>query len=358
MDTDTDAGRLVARILGSVAQGEAERKSRRQVDAQAQAAAAGRRVGGRRPFGYTQDGMQVRPGEVAAIRDGYTALLAGVPLAAIARDWNARGHLRPQAGTPWGQGPVRDVLRNARNAGLRRYLSAADRAKPGRSKPDEGIIGPAAWPAIVAEETWRAAIALLADPDRRSGTPGARQLLTGLARCSLCDESVHGGGASHKQPIYRCRSGKHINRIAAPVDDYVSRVVVARLRRADARELLTADDAPDLRALRDEAAALRTRLDTVAREFADDDTLTPRQLRSITARLRARLAEVEAAQTDAGRVNVLGPLLGAADPQRVWDDLDADRRRTVIDALMVVRLLPPGRGVRGLNPDTVEIAWK
>jgi len=134
--------------------------------------------------------------------------------------------------------------------------------------------------------------------------------------------------------------------------------VVARLRRADARELLTADDAPDLRALRDEAAALRTRLDTVAREFADDDTFTPRQLRSITARLRARLAEVEAAQTDAGRVSVLGPLLGAADPQRVWDDLDADRRRTVIDALMVVRLLPPGRGVRGLNPDTVEIAWK
>jgi len=56
------------------------------------------------------------------------------------------------------------------------------------------------------------------------------------------------------------------------VDDFVARLVIARLRRDDARELLTAPDAsrPDVPALRGEAMALRARIDAAASEFADD----------------------------------------------------------------------------------------
>ena len=364
VDTDTDAGRLVARILGSVAQGEAERKSRRQADAQAQAAGQGRRVGGRRPFGYEPDGMTVVPAEADAIRDGYRALLAGMPLAAIARDWNSRGLVRPQTGEPFGHGAVRMVLCNARNAALRRYVSNAERATLGRRRPDEGIAAAAAWPALVGEETWRAAVALLTDPARhRGGSVGARQLLTGLARCGVpgCEEYVHGGGATHHRPIYRCRSGRHVSRLAEPVDDFVARLVIARLCRDDARELLTAPDSsrPDVPALRGEAMALRARIDAVAGEFADDDTVTVAQLRTITGRLRGRLADVEAALADAGRVNVLGPLLEAEDPAVAWSAMDTDRRRGVVDTLFSeVRLLLPGRGVRTFRPETVQVSWR
>lgn len=379
IDSGTDAGRLVSRLLAAVAQGEVERKSRRQIDAQAQAAAQGRRVGGRRPFGYEQDGMAIRPDEARAIRRAYTDLLAGVPLAAIARDWNAAGLRSGQTrwspgrkGEPseWTPDTVRRVLRNARNAGLRRYVPTADRrARRHRVRPDEGIVGKAEWPAIVPEETWLAAVALLADPTRRTGGGADRQLLTGLARCGTpverngqmvpCGEYVHGGGASHKKPIYRCKSGKHVNRVAAPVDEYVSKIVVARLRREDARDLLLADDdRPDLPVLRAEAMALRSRLDSVMAEFADDDTMTPAQLRKVTKRIKERLAEVETAMADAGRVDVLGPLVHAEDPQIVWDGMDVDRRRGVIETLMEVRLHPPGRGVRTFRPETVEIDWK
>jgi site-specific DNA recombinase len=361
VDTGTDAGRLVARILGSVAQGEAERKSRRQTDAQAQAAAQGRRVGGRRPFGYEQDGCTIVPEEAAAIRDGYADLLSGLPLAAIARDWNARGLARPQTLAPWGHDSVALVLRNARHAGLRRYIPAAERAKPGRRRPDEGIVGPASWPALVGEETWRAAVDLLGDPSRRRGTPGARQLLTGLARCGVCGELVHGGGASHGKPIYRCRSGRHVSRLAAPVDEYIGALVIARLSRADARDLLTAPDIarPDVPALREEAMALRARLDTVAAEFADDPAITPGQLRTITTRLRDRLAEVETELADAGRVDTLSPLLDADEPGKAWDAMGTERRRAVIDTLFTeVRLLLPGRGTRTFRPETVEVHWR
>ncbi len=66
---------------------------------------------------------------------------------------------------------------------------------------------------------------------------------------------------------------------------------------------------------------------------------------------------MESALADAGRVSVLGPLLDATDVQEVWDGLDPDRRRAVIDTLIVVRLDSPGRGVRTFNPETVALAW-
>ena len=57
VDLSTDAGRLVGRILASVARGEVERKGARQKRAQQQAAQQGRPAGGRRAFGYGADGM-------------------------------------------------------------------------------------------------------------------------------------------------------------------------------------------------------------------------------------------------------------------------------------------------------------
>jgi len=72
----------------------------------------------------------------------------------------------------------------------------------------------------------------------------------------------------------------------------------------------------------------------------------------------ARLGEIEQLMADAGRVDVLGPLVGAADVAAVWTDLPLDRRRAVVDALMVVWLHAVGRGVRTFRPSTVEIVWQ
>ena len=68
VDTSTDGGRLVARILSSVAQGEVERKGARQRSAAVQAAKQGRWVGGRRAFGYEADGVTIREDEAALIK--------------------------------------------------------------------------------------------------------------------------------------------------------------------------------------------------------------------------------------------------------------------------------------------------
>jgi site-specific DNA recombinase len=357
LDFTSAAGRFVADALGSVARLEIEMKSDRQRRAQLQAAEAGQRVGGRRPFGYEPDGMTVRGLEARAIKAGYTAVLAGEPIAEVAREWNARGLTTGQTGwkgerkgvpSPHTPSSVRDVLRNPRNAGLRAHRGE--------------ILGPASWPAIVDESTWRAVVDLLADPRRRTGgnpSPSARALLTGTAVCGVCGSTVHAGGTTRPGVRnYRCSGALgHVGRAAAPVDEFVGALMVARLSQPDARELFVHVDHPDIDALRSEATALRVRLDTLAVEFADG-ALTPSQLRAATGRMRSQLAEIEARMADAGRVGALAPLVLADDVQVAWDGLSTARQRSVIDLLARVVLHPVGRGTRTFRPETVGIEWR
>lgn len=355
LDMTTPAGRMTADILAAVARNEIEQKSDRHRRANAQAARQGRRVGGRRPFGYELDGVTARDAEFRAVRDGYEAVLAGVPLAAIAREWNARGFTTGQGkrgqkftegqpGNPWRPDSVRTVLLNPRYCGKRAL--------------NGDIITDAVWPAPVTEDTWEAVRATLTDPARRSApTGGARALLTGIARCGVCGATVHAGGSNRPgDRMYRCSATLgHVGRRARPVDEYVGDVIVARLSRPDAAELLVDDDRPDVDALRVEAHALRARLTDAAAMFADG-IITREQLRTTTERARGRLEDIDTAMADAGRVNILAPLVGADDVQAAWDGLDVDRQRAVVALLVDVVVHPAGKGTR--NPEKLRATVK
>ncbi|HSL06612.1 MAG TPA: recombinase family protein [Pseudonocardiaceae bacterium] len=188
LDLSTDMGRLVGRILASVARGEVERKRARQRRAYQQAAEIGEPPGGPVPFGFQPDRITHDTAQAEAIRDAYSALLAGGTLAGIARRWNAAGltsgRIRTGRGrvgqsSEWCAETVRAVLLKPRNAGVRAYNGE--------------IIGPARWEPIVGEETWRAAVALLSDPSRRQAPPSARRLLSGIAICGVCQGPVCAG---------------------------------------------------------------------------------------------------------------------------------------------------------------------
>lgn len=354
LDFQTAAGRYVADSLGSVARLEIEMKSDRQKAAQVQAAKSGKRVGGRRPFGYDADGKTVRDDEAAAIKAGYTAFLAGVPISEIARTWNAAGfttgqarHKGPNKGepSPWQRYSVRMVLSNPRYMGQRAYNGE--------------IVSEAEWPAIVEESTWRAVEAVLKHPDRAAAPKAGRYLLSGLAFCGVCGAKIHAGGAARRGTrAYRCSgSTGHFARMAEPVENYVRDMVVGILSRDDARNLLHDDKRPDVDALRVEALGIRERMDGLAVEFADG-ALTASQIRTATERLRARLLAVEGQMADAGRVDKLGPLIAASDVRAAWDELSLSRQRAVVDLLMKVTVMPPGRGTRNFNPDTVLLEPK
>ena len=264
----------------------------------------------------------------------------------VARRWGAQR---------WLAGTVRQVLLNPRNAALSTYQGE--------------VVGPGRWAAVVPEPTWRAVHALLTDSSRRT-LKGGRTLLGGLARCR-CGTAAFAGRNSRGTSVYRCLAlqradgggggGGHISRKAEPVEDFVADLVIARLARSDAVDLLRDDTriGPDVEQLRSEARALRARLEEIAAEFADG-SIPASMVRTMTTRTTDRLAAVESLLADAGRVSVLAPLVGAADVREVWDGLDLDRRRSVIDLLMTITLHSPGMGAhaRRFDPDTVEITWR
>lgn len=382
LDLSTAAGRLTASILIAAARHEIEQKSERQQRAALQAAQQGRRIGGRRPFGYEADGTVVREPEAAALREAYGSVLAGVTLAGVARDWNARGLFTPQAGyahgcqgtcddhvrpracpqhilsdepSRWTAQTVRPVLLNPRYAGLRAR---------GRGK-EQQIMSVAQWPAIVAESTWRAGVAVISDPARAKVARGGQQLLSGVGRCGIpgCGATVHGGAAPARRGrsgwrTYRCRAAYgHVGRSAEPVEEYVAAVVIERLSRPDAQDLLLDRGRTDVDKLRGEALALRQRRRGLVSLVADG-SFTEDEVRENAAQLAEQIATIEAQLTDAGRVDILGPLIKSPDVAAAWDQLSVDRRRAVIDTLMVVTVHPPGRGTRTFRPETVGIKWR
>ncbi|BBY43255.1 recombinase family protein [Mycolicibacterium celeriflavum] len=353
VDTSTDAGRLVARILSSVAQGEVERKGARQRSAVQQAAEQGRWVGGRRAFGYEPDGVTVRENEAALIRQGYAAVLAGDSLAEIARCWDAAGFITTQGG-PWQRQAVKDVLTNPRNAGMRRHRPQEDR-RAIRQNPELGITGRAKWPAIVDETTWRAAVRILCDPSRRRPN-GAKRLLTGVAVCGVCEAPVHGGAAARPgTATYRCTSGRHVSRMADPVDEYVTEVTLDRLTQPDAAQLWTPELA-DAKALMAEADTLRRRRSDIDQDYADG-ILSPARFRAMNGRVASRLADVEAQIATAGQSSPLA-IVAAENVRATWATLSNAQRRGIIASLMTPVLHLPGRGTRTFRPETVEIRWR
>jgi site-specific DNA recombinase len=342
LDMSTPAGRLTADLLAAVARSEIETKSDRQKRAHQQAAEQGRRVTGRRPFGYTADGMAFKEPEAQAVRDAYQWLLDGVSLGQIAHRWNDAGLYTPQGSHLWTGSTVGTCLRKPRNTALRVH-------------DDETY--EAVWPALVDRETWHAALAIMKDPNRLS-IRGDQKLLTGVALCGVCAGPVHAGG-NKGYPVYRCATSTgHFSRKAEPIDKYISDVMAARLSRPDAADLfIPPETGPNKSELVRDADRIRRKLDGLAALY-EEGILTAKGVRQSSERLKTHLADVDAKLAEVNGIpKAVRTIVKAADVKAAWESLDVADRREIIRALATIFLLPPGRGASKFNPETVRLEW-
>jgi DNA invertase Pin-like site-specific DNA recombinase len=342
-----DAEITMARIGVAVANKASRDTSRRVREATADRAAKGLNHGGKRCFGYTSDGYQLVDAEAAEVRAIYDRFLAGVPLGAITRDLNQRG-VPTITGKPWIPSTIRGILSRARYTGLVVH----------RGEILTDVTGQ--WPTIVDEATWRRSVRLLRDPARRTSTGNrAEALLSGIARCAVCGESLmsRGGKAGRTYRLYRCRPGC-VGRRRDWVDEYVARVIVERLSRADAAGLLAqGDETPDRRALQIETATIRGRIEDAAALLADTG-LPIAGIRDSIGKLTTRLHEIEGQLETNGDDPVLAGLVDAGDVRATWDGLGLDRQRAVVRKLADVRLHPGGGGRHStgdLDRDLLEL---
>lgn len=366
-DLGTPEGRLLARMLGSVGRHEMELKSVRQKRANQQRLED---EGGpwwpSRPFGYTADldretgkwwtvkrikgqpprfnPIRKHSTEAALVEDAYRKFLAGSKLRSMAAAWNREGIKTPR-GNPWNGSQLRALLMAARNAGLREH--------------DGKVVGKGTWPAIVSEEVWEMAVRELSKPERRNGaTRGRKHLLSGIARCGRpeCGKPLGSTISTRKIRQYVCIHCQRVSRDAGRVDELIIELVVRRLSRPDAVDLLRPPVTEvDAEALRQERRSLKDKLVQLGKDFA---SAPPEFTQAALAEINDRLAEIDAQLTDPGKARIFEDVIGAKDVQKAFNSLDLGRRRTIVDALMTIAIKPVSRGSKVFDPDAIDVAWK
>src|SRR3712207_3684880 len=123
---------------------------------------------------------------------------------------------------------------------------------------------------------------------------------------------------SRTGPSYRCSGRSCVSRRAEDVDWLVTEVVLSRLARPDAADLLAPSRRPERAQAAEEVRSLRARLDTAADNYADGK-IDVRQLERITARLRPKLTDAEARARTVDDYPLVEGLAGQERSREVWE---------------------------------------
>ncbi|MFF9084392.1 recombinase family protein [Streptomyces rubiginosohelvolus] len=373
LDLSTSSGRMTARIHGAVARHESEHKAERVARARLQKAKAGKFGGGLRPFGWglptgetrkkpvkgtdeeidvpVLDMNKLVPEEADALNVGTDMILAGGSVKGWVR-WLADKGLLSTVGKPITHPAARDMLLRPRNAGIAVYQGEE--------------IGRGQWEVAVPEPKFRAVVAILTNPDRVSTTGsevkwfGSLIYLCGRPGCTSTVRCTKAGGAM--VPSYRCQLGHGGGRKAEILDAYIQDLIVERLSKPDAVDLLEPTpggiNAGELQA---ESAAIRRRLTDLAGMFGSGQ-ISMAQFTEGSDIARAQLEGVTAQLARAAVRDPLVGLVGVEDVGGAWAACDLARKRTVLRSLLEVTLRPPrpGRMPDGgyFDYDAIETRWK
>ena len=352
---DTRSNRLMAELLVSFARQETENMSLRIRRRNAQVAEQGKpHAGGRRPFGYTGGTERtIVPCEATLVREAAGRVLDGESLNKIAIDWNSRG-VRTVAGNEWAADGLSAMLRTPTITGRRAHL--------GSVHPERG------WEPIITDSDAEKLAGVLATRSSQMHGPRTKHLLTGIARCGVCDHplwgSTTGGG------LYRCPRpsmgkgcGGVVRRMApleAAVRDVWLTAVASDLMQSALENEVATHQGDELSAL---AAAVRDDEDALERLAVDhyaERRITAAEFYAARDAINARL-EPNRARLEQRSPSFAAPQLISADAaqlSRMWDAADTYTRRLLILAIVDhVVVLPAGKGHR-FDPTQLRIVWR
>lgn len=205
IDLATASGRTIARILGSIAQGESERTAERiKARAEQRRLVEGRQTASKRPFGWrwiepdpqnpnrplngSRAGLELDPKESKIVKKVYQRFIGGDNLTVLSKWLNAEG-IKGTQGGQWRQSRVSALLRSGRHAGL---ITNIDKTGNVISVVGDSADGNR----IVSREVWEQAQFILKDPARKMkpGRPPV-SLLGALKNiyCEVCGGPVVAG---------------------------------------------------------------------------------------------------------------------------------------------------------------------
>jgi DNA invertase Pin-like site-specific DNA recombinase len=314
------------------------------------------------PIAYGWDRHRERDGRVVdTINDAEAGVIREVAArmvdtsestTSIVRDLNDRGVPAPRGGK-WSPTILRKIMLRERNVARRVHQGVVVETTL------EG--GRAAWDPIYDDETHAAVVAHLNDPGRFTGRGGNRYLLSGLLVCGKCGSDrmwiAFASKSTGLDPAYACKECHGIRRKQAPIDEFVTEALCARLARPDALDW-SAQDAGALRAARANVERLRGLLAERVDMLDAGDMSRDEFVRSST-RLRSQIAAaeaaVEAARPVPGAVRGLVGLGTAEDVRAAWDLLSLDAQRDVVRTLVRATIEPTTK--RRFDPTAIRLDW-
>jgi DNA invertase Pin-like site-specific DNA recombinase len=349
LDLATASGRMVARIVGAVAEHESEHKGERQARKHRELAEAGRPTGGgTRPFGFEADRVTVRETEAETVREMARRIAGGESLRGVVVDLNTRGITTP-TGKPWRLTTARRLLLSPRVAGMREH----------KGEP----VADAEWDAILDRATWEACRRVLLDPARVTNRSARSYLLKGIARCGPCGAKLVARPRTDKARCYVCATGPgfsgcgKIRVLAEPLEDLVVDMLLAALDGPGlAGRLQARDEGAPVRATEQtELADVERRLDELAETFADG-TVSRREWLAARGRLETR-RDTLTARLAASGPSALAVLTG--DVYDAWERLSFDQRHAIVAAIVDrVTVKPALKGRNRFDPDRVDVRWR
>jgi DNA invertase Pin-like site-specific DNA recombinase len=360
LDTTTPSGRMAAQVVAAAAELESANTSIRVRRAMQARAERGDAHGGPRPYGFQRDGgtLVVEPTEAAVIRECASRVLAGESVGTILRDLGYR-NVSTSTDKRWTRRSLVNTLTSARLAGLREH---------------DGRDTPGSWEPIVDRETLDSLRAALAPSKARRHAPRSYFLSGGLLICGRCGEGLKGrswtapDGRVARRAQYACSGAMEHNGCggtaitAAPLEDWVASLVIARLSSKGFRKRIEASAADpgvdDLyrrlskldAAADDLASALGAgELDRRAYKIASERNLTERRV--VERELRTRMGE---------RTTVLSGTPSTEQALlRWWEDASVHQRHALTAAVVDgINVGPAIRGMKRFDPDRLEIAWR
>lgn len=353
----TADGRMVAQLMGTIDQAEAERAGERVERAHLQRALRGTTNNGGRPFGWQEDRLTLHPVESALIRKAVDDVIDGVGLNAIAREWNHAG-VTTARGHTWDHRSVRQSLRRHRLAGIRIHKGKV--LFDGNGEPVSGE-----WEPLIDAVTFaRLQVSLSARAGASAGRRGARKyLLSGIVRCGVCNSAMYGSAVPRALDpdafAYVCSvnndENAHTNSIAGgQADEAITAVVISALKRAgkltsgwNSAHAVEFDDAGRISEIND-------KIDELMLAYTKGTVSAALTLSAVGSLERERNELI--AERDRSEMRTATPPI-EVDPA-AFLELDTDRQRAVIEKLVDAIVVSKSRKGAPWSADRMAVIWK
>lgn len=353
LDLNNANGRMLARMGAIIANFEVDHQIERMVLSQQSRAVEGRFRGGTVPYGYkagsTPGGLVIDDEQAAIVREMGRRILNSEPVIGISKDLNRRG-VPTQTGKRWRTSTVRRTLMKPSIAGLSAHHGE--------------VVGKAQWEPILDEGDWRAIVAILSDPGRRTQQGNVKRWQgAGVYLCGKCGHTMitkksrakYGSGRN-----YACGKCGGVSRNLDKVDGVVDEVIIAYLSMPE-NQLKVANreesEGADLGELMDERKGLDERRKRMGSLFASD-VIDEDQLVEGTKDLKRKIDRLDEQIAEIRKVSPVVDLMLSGDKLRErWEAMSADIRGEAIDELVTVTILPTSS--RPVFDDrSVRITWK